>query len=62
MAVFAHDIKGTGFWDQDIEDVDIVQFAVADMNECRNIATQIQECVEFDCGFGLTEVRPRKDG
>src|ERR1039458_10602381 len=47
-----HDIDGTRLGQQLIEDIDVVQLAVADEDEGRDIAPQIQERVQFDRRFG----------
>jgi hypothetical protein len=36
--VAIHDIEGSGLWQQEIEDVDIVQLAVGDMDKSWDIA------------------------
>jgi hypothetical protein len=56
-----HDVEGAWFRQQDIEDVDVVQFAVGDMDEGRDVATQVQEGMELDGGLGRTKQRPWKD-
>ena len=47
-----HDVDGTGLGHQLIEDIDVVQLAVADEDEGRDIAPQIQERVQLDRRFG----------
>ena len=42
-----HDIEGSGFGDKLIKDIDVVEFAVGNVNECGDIATQVQKCVKF---------------
>ena len=42
-----HDIEGSGFWDKQIKDIDVVEFAVGNVNESRDIAAQIKEGVDF---------------
>src|SRR6202035_681061 len=56
-----HDVDGTGLGHQLIEDIDVVQLAVADEDEGRDIAPQIQERVQLDRRFGRAERRPGKD-
>jgi len=53
-----HDVEGTGIGKQVIEDVDVMDLAVGDEGECRNTSSQIEQSVEFDCGFCLAEVCP----
>lgn len=43
-----HHIEGPRFGNQLIQHVDLVEFAIADEDERRNVAAQIQECVQFD--------------
>ena len=33
-----HDVEGAGLGDQQVEDIDVVQFAVADVQECGDVA------------------------
>ena len=47
-----HDVEGAWLRQQDIEDVDVVQLAVGDMDESRDIAPQIQQGMEFDRRLG----------
>ena len=54
-----HDVDGTGLGHQLIEDIDVVQLAVADEDEGRDIAPQIQERVQLDRRFGRAEQHPR---
>ena len=56
-----HDVEGAGFRDQLVEHPDVVPAAVADMNEARDIAPQIQQGMQFDGGLRAHEGRPWKD-
>ena len=56
-----HDVDGTGLGHQLIEDIDVVQLAVADEDEGWDIAPQIQERMQLDRRFGRAERRPGKD-
>ena len=42
-----HDIEGAGFGGEQVQDIDIMQFAAEDVNECGDIATQGRE------GYGV---------
>jgi len=42
-----HDIKGSGFGDEQVEDVDVVEFAVGNVNESGDIAVQIKQGMDF---------------
>ena len=55
-----HQVERPRLGHQLIEDVDLVQLAVADMDEGRNIATQIEQGVQFDRRLRGSERGPRK--
>ena len=55
-----HNVESARFRYKLVEDVDVVNFAIADMDEGRDIATQVHQCVQFDGPFGLSEFGPRK--
>ena len=55
-----HDVKSTGFRNQMVEHIDVVQLSVADMNEGWNASSQVQEGMKLDGGLALAEVGPRK--
>jgi hypothetical protein len=55
-----HHVEGARFGNQLVEQVDVVPFAVADMNEGRDIAPQVQERMQLDSRFGRTKRCPRK--
>ena len=38
-----HDVEGTGFGYQHVEDIDLVPLAVADVNETRDVAAQVEQ-------------------
>src|SRR3989338_10841442 len=48
-----HDVKAAGFGYQDVEHIDLVHLAVADVNEGWNIAAQIAQRMHLDGSFGL---------
>ena len=58
VALRAGDVESAGFWNQLIEDVDIVQLAVADVNEARNVATQTQQRMHLHRRLGRAEGCP----
>jgi hypothetical protein len=43
-----------------IQHVHVVHFAIGDVNECRNIAAQVQQRVHLDCCLATPESGPRK--
>src|ERR1017187_1172035 len=55
-----HDVESTGLGQQLVEDVDLVHFAIADVDEGGNVAAQIQQRVQFDGRLSRAERRPRK--
>ena len=55
-----HDVERAGLGEQLIEDMDLVHLAIADVEEGRNIAAQVEQRVQLDGGLGGTERRPRK--
>lgn len=46
-----HDVESTGLGQQEIEDIDVVQFAVADMEKRGDVAPQIQQRVQLDAAL-----------
>src|SRR5215510_12401204 len=55
-----HDIEGTRLGDEHIEDVDVVQFAIGNMDETGNRSAQVEQRMEFERRFGSTKLGPRK--
>ena len=55
-----HHIESTGFWHEQIQNVDIVHLAVADMNESWNGASQIEKSMQFHRSFCFAKLGPRK--
>ena len=55
-----HDVEGTGFWHQHVEDIDFVPLAIADVDGTRDIAAKVEQRVHLYCGFGAAKRRPRK--
>ena len=53
-----HHVKGARLDRQDVEYVDVVEFAVADVNERGNGTAQVQQRVQLDGGLGRTKRRP----
>jgi len=53
------DVDSPGLGQQVVEDVELVHFAIADVQEGGNVAAQIQQCVQFDGRLGRAEQRPR---
>jgi hypothetical protein len=56
-----HDVECSRLGQQLIEDVDLVHFAVADVNKDRDIAAQVEQRMQFDRCFGTPKRRPWKD-
>ena len=55
-----HDVEGSSLWNKQVQDVDIVQFAIGDMDEARDSASEIQECMKFDRCFCSAKYCPRE--
>ena len=55
-----HDVERAGLGQQLIEDVDLVHLAVADVEEGRDVAAQIEQRVQLDRRLGRAKRRPRK--
>ena len=55
-----HDIEGAGFGGEQVQDIDIMRFAAEDVNECGDIATQVEKGMEFYGRFCFSEMSPRK--
>ena len=55
-----HDVEGTWLGQPQVEDIDVVQFAVADVQERGNVAAQIQKRVQLDGRLGRAKRSPRK--
>ena len=53
-----HHVEGASLHGQDVEHVDVVQLAVADVDERRDRSTQVEQRVQLDGSFGRTERRP----
>ena len=56
-----HDVEGSRLRGHDVEDVDVVEPAFGDVNECGDVAAQVEERVQLDGRLGLPEPRPRKE-
>lgn len=57
-----HDVEGSGFEEQLIQEGDIVNLPMSDANHARNRASEIHRGMEFDSGFVLSKRGPRKEG
>ena len=55
-----HDVDRSGFYHQNVEDFDVVQLAVGDMDEARDVAAQIEQRVHLDRCLGRAKRCPRK--
>jgi hypothetical protein len=56
-----HDERAAGFGYQDVEHIDLVHLAVADVDEGWNVAAQVEQRMHLDGRFGLMKARPGKD-
>ena len=55
-----HHIEGAGFGDQDVEYIDVVPFAVGNMDKTRDLTAQIQQRMHLDRALGRAKRRPRE--
>jgi len=55
-----HDVERASLGNDLIEDIHIVQLAVADMDEAGNVAAQVEQRMQLDRRFGRTKRSPRK--
>ena len=56
-----HDVDGSGFRQEHIEGMNVVQLAIRDVDKTRNVAPQVEQRVHLHRRLGGAEVRPRKD-
>src|SRR5213594_3338428 len=56
-----HDVESTRLGQQQVQNVDVVQFAIADVDERRDVTTQVQERVQLDSRLDRAKRSPRKD-
>lgn len=56
-----HHINGSGFENQVVQDIDVVNFSFGDANKDGKVPAQIHQGMELDCGFSMTKSRPRKE-
>ena len=50
-----HDVKAASFGCQDVEHIDLVHLAIADMNEGWNIAAQVKQRMHLNGSLGGAE-------
>ena len=55
-----HDVEGARLGNEHIEDVDVVQFAVGEMDETRDSPVQVEQRVQLHGCFGCAELGPRE--
>ena len=55
-----HDVERPGLGNNLVENVHIVQFAIADVDEAGNVAAQVEQRMQLDRRFGRTKRSPRK--
>ncbi len=56
-----HHIDGAGFRHDHVEGMNVVQLAIRDVDETRDVAPQIQQGVHLHRRLGGAEMRPRED-
>ena len=57
-----HDIEGTCFERDLVEDVDLVDLGIGDKNDCWDVAPQVEERMYFHGTFVFAELGPREKG
>ena len=55
-----HDVDGSGFRQEHIEGMNVVQLAIRDVDKLRNVAPQVEQRVHLHRRLGGAEVRPRE--
>ena len=55
-----HDVERTCLGNNLVENIYIVQLAIADMNKAGNVAAQVEQCMQLDRCFGGTKRSPWK--
>jgi hypothetical protein len=55
-----HEIEGSRFRNQQIENIDVVKSAIRDVNKTGNASADIEQRVEFDSSFGFSKTCPWK--
>src|SRR5258708_19642977 len=55
-----HDVESTRLGQQQVQNVDVVQFAIADVEKRRDVAAQIQQRVQLDGRLGRAKRSPSK--
>lgn len=55
-----HHVEDSGLWHKHVEDVDLVPFAIADVDEARDVPAQVEQRMHLHRCLGGTERRPRK--
>ena len=53
-----HHVEGSGLHGEDVQHIDVVQLAVADVDERGNRPAQVQQGVQLDGGLGRSKRRP----
>ena len=53
-----HDVEGSGFGQEQVQDVEVMELAVGNVNECRDMTAEIEQRMKLDRRFGFTEMGP----
>ncbi len=54
-------VNSSRFDEEFVEDLELVDFAMSNEDQCGNAAAQIHQRMEFDRSFALAEMSPRKE-
>ena len=57
-----HDVESSRLCGEDIQNVDIVQFASGNADELGDAPSEVQQSMQFDRSFRLTEMSPWEKG
>jgi len=55
-----HDVEGARLGHQQVEDIDVVKLAIADVQKRGDVAAKVQERVQLDGRLGRAKRGPRK--
>ena len=55
------DVEGTGFEEHLVKDVDVMHKSIGNPSGSRDVASKVEECVQFNAGLCLAELGPREE-
>ena len=60
MVTAIHDVEGSGLGQKQVQDVDVMELAVGNVNECRDMTTEIEQRMKLDRRLGFAKMGPRE--